>query len=80
MNQWQSLRKKKTKHGGNLQFCIRAGTEVFDDPIGVYACDDDAYTRYSAMFTPLIQDLHKHDPKFMTTNLDYSGLTQLSKE
>lgn len=46
----------------------------------MYACDDDAYTRYSAMFTPLIQDLHKHDPKFLTTNLDSSGLMELSAD
>ena len=79
-NQWQSLRKKKTKHGGNLQFCIRAGTEVFDDPIGVYACDDDAYTRYSAMFMPLIQDLHQTEPSFLSSNLDSSGVEELSAE
>jgi hypothetical protein len=40
--------------------CVKSGIEQLD-PIGVLACDEEAYKVFADLFGPIVQDLH---PKF----------------
>jgi protein-arginine kinase len=58
---WRELRTVETKYGGRLANCITAGVNNPLLPVGVYACDDDAYVKFSKVFDPIIQHLHGYD-------------------
>ena len=51
------MKRKTTSKGGNIQLCIKSG--IFQlDPIGVMACDEEAYLVFSDLMSPIVQDLH----------------------
>ena len=54
------MKRKITSKGGNIQMCVKSGIEQLD-PIGVLACDEEAYKVFADLFGPIVQDLH---PKF----------------
>jgi len=57
---WSTLKRKTTSKGGNIQICVKSGIEQLD-PIGIMACDEEAYKVFSDLMGPIVQDLH---PKF----------------
>lgn len=74
---WRDLRVLKTKYGGRLANCIVAGVENPSLPVGVYACDPDAYKEYKDFFGPVIRELYNYDVKaeqVVKHNYDLSGL------
>lgn len=54
----EDLKELKTRFKGTFLDCIQSGLELINSPIGVYACDDEAYTLFAALFDPLIEELH----------------------
>ncbi|XP_013060597.2 arginine kinase-like [Biomphalaria glabrata] len=50
------LKKVKTTFGGTLVHQIKGGMTNMDDPIGVYATDQDAYTAFAPLYDPVIKD------------------------
>lgn len=52
------LKEKRTKFKGTILDCIKSGLENTDSPIGVYACDAEAYTIFEPLFNPVIKHLH----------------------
>jgi len=74
---WKDLRVLKTKYGGRLANCIIAGVENPSLPVGVYACDPDAYKEYKDLFGPVIKEIYDYDIKseaIVKHNYDLSGL------
>lgn len=74
---WKELRVVKTKYGGRLANCTVAGVHNPLLPVGIYACDDDAYFRFRKFFEPVVKDLHDYDMKaeaLITHNFDVKGL------
>jgi arginine kinase len=59
------LKSLKTSFRGNLLDCVQAGLDFLDSPLGIFACDGDAYTVFASLFDPLIEELHgfKRDDK-----------------
>jgi len=58
---WRELRTVETKYGGRLANCIIAGINNPLLPVGIYACDDDAYVKFGKLFDPIIKHLHDYD-------------------
>jgi len=54
----RSLSGVQARCGFTLNDVIRSGLENPDSNIGAYAGDADCYTKFSALFNPLIQDYH----------------------
>lgn len=52
------LKSLKTKFKGTLLDCIQSGLETLDAPIGVFACDPDAYVVFASLFNSVIEELH----------------------
>lgn len=52
------LKDQKTMFKGTLLDCIQSGLEMLGSPVGVFACDPDAYHVFASLFDPLIQELH----------------------
>uniref|UniRef100_A0A1I8BLE9 arginine kinase n=1 Tax=Meloidogyne hapla TaxID=6305 RepID=A0A1I8BLE9_MELHA len=52
------LKYKKTKLGGTLFDVIRSGVANLDSGVGVYAPDAESYTKFAALFDPIIDDYH----------------------
>nr|CAD2182252.1 unnamed protein product [Meloidogyne enterolobii] len=52
------LKYKKTKLGGTLYDIIRSGVANLDSGVGVYAPDAESYTKFAALFDPIIDDYH----------------------
>lgn len=59
------LKNERTSFKGSLLDCIQSGIEISDCPIGVFACDAEAYKLFAPLFDPLINELHgfKNDDK-----------------
>jgi creatine kinase/arginine kinase len=57
---WGNLKKKATSKGGSIKCCVKSGVQS-QGPVGVFACDEEAYKTFSDLFGPIIKDLH---PKF----------------
>ena len=55
------MKKRQTFRGGNIQICVKPGIGCESDPVGIMACDEDAFKTFSDIFGPIISDLH---PKF----------------
>jgi len=58
---YEKLKNKRTKLGGTLADCIRSGCKNLDSGVGLYACDEEAYTVFSDLFDAVIKDYHKVD-------------------
>ena len=74
---WRELRPITTKYEGRLSNCIVAGVEDPSLPIGIYACDGDAYIKFRSLFEPIITELHEYDMKSAVVvrhNYDISAL------
>ena len=56
---WKQLVGTKTKLAGDLFNCVRSGIDNVNSPIGVYATDAEAYTIYSPLMDPIIEERHK---------------------
>lgn len=52
------LKYKKTKLGGTLYDIIRSGVANLDSGVGVYAPDAESYTKFAALFDPIIDEYH----------------------
>lgn len=52
------LMKKKTKFNGNLLDNIKSGLTDYNQEIGVFASDQDAYTKYAMLFDLVLEDYH----------------------
>ena len=57
-NVMDQLKEKKTGLKGTLLDCIQSGLVILDDPIGIFACDSEAYTLFAPIFDPLIEKIH----------------------
>lgn len=57
---WSNLKRKVTSKGGTIQMCIESGIKDID-PIGVLACDEEAYKTFFELTEPVVKDVH---PKF----------------
>nr|CAD7570815.1 unnamed protein product [Timema californicum] len=67
---FDNLKTKKTSFGSTLLDVIQSGLENHDSGVGIYAPDAEAYTLFSDLFDPIIEDYHggfkktdKHPPK-----------------
>ncbi|XP_068916899.1 arginine kinase [Tenebrio molitor] len=67
---FDNLKTKKTSFGSTLLDVIQSGLENHDSGIGIYAPDAEAYSVFSDLFDPIIEDYHggfkksdKHPPK-----------------
>jgi len=60
---WRELRALKTTGEGHISNCIVAGVENPTLPVGVYACDANAYFQYRKLFHPIIKDCHDYEVK-----------------
>lgn len=54
---WSVMKRKTTSLGGNIQVCVQAGVKQLD-PVGIMACDEEAYKTFGELFGPIVQDLH----------------------
>lgn len=66
---FEKLKDVQTPMGSTLMDCIQSGLQNLDSNIGVYAPDADAYTVFSDLFDPIIEEYHmgfkksdKHPP------------------
>jgi len=55
---FDQLKGKKTSLGATLLDVIQSGVENLDSGVGVYAPDAEAYTMFSPLFDPIIEDYH----------------------
>ena len=55
---FDQLKDKKTSRGITINDCIRSGVENLDSGVGLYAGDEECYTLFGPLFTPLIEDYH----------------------
>lgn len=68
---FDNLKNKKTPtFGSSLLDCVQSGFENHDSGFGIYAPDAEAYSVFSEVFDPMIEDYHtgfkktdKHPPK-----------------
>ncbi|XP_064653124.1 taurocyamine kinase-like [Lineus longissimus] len=49
----------KTSLNGTLASCVKSGVENPDSSVGIYACDSEAYDKFSEVFDGVIKDYHK---------------------
>lgn len=56
---FDALKNKKTSFGSTLLDCVQSGFENHDSGVGIYAPDAEAYTLFSDLFDPIIEDYHK---------------------
>ncbi|CAI9726195.1 arginine kinase-like [Octopus vulgaris] len=54
----ENLKSKRTKYGGTINDCIRVGCKYPNISIGIYACDQNAYTTFAEIFEPIIKAYH----------------------
>ncbi len=73
----KSLSDVQAKCGFTLNDVIRSGLENPDSSIGAYAGDADCYTKFSALFNPVIEDYHGF-PCHGTHREDFSRLDSAS--
>ena len=52
------LKDKKTSRGTTLQHCINSGVVNLDSGVGVYAGDEECYTLFGPLFTPIVEEYH----------------------
>ena len=50
---WSVLKRKTTSKGGNIQICVKSGIHMLD-PVGVFACDEEAYKIFSDLMGPIV--------------------------
>ena len=55
---WMELRSAKTSMGGRLANCVLPSVEDPDTPIGIVACDAEAYHKFKTLFDPIVSQLH----------------------
>lgn len=55
---FDQLKGKKTGLGATLLDVIQSGVENLDSGVGIYAPDAEAYTLFSPLFDPIIEDYH----------------------
>ncbi|XP_055687392.1 arginine kinase 1 isoform X4 [Lutzomyia longipalpis] len=68
---FDALKTKKTpSFGSSLLDCVQSGFENHDSGVGIYAPDAEAYSVFSDLFDPIIEDYHagfkktdKHPPR-----------------
>lgn len=56
---FDALKNKKTSFGSTLLDCVQSGFENHDSGVGIYAPDAEAYSLFSDLFDPIIEDYHK---------------------
>lgn len=74
MHQLKSL---KTEFRGNLLDCVQAGLDILDSPIGIFACDANAYVVFAALFDPIIKEIHGFTRDDKQPALDWGEPCQL---
>lgn len=67
---FDQLKTRKTSFGSTLLDVVQSGLENHDSGVGIYAPDAEAYTVFTEIFDPIIDDYHggfkktdKHPPK-----------------
>jgi arginine kinase len=55
---FDALKNKKTSFGSTLLDCVQSGFENLDSGVGIYAPDAEAYSVFSDLFDPIIEDYH----------------------
>lgn len=55
---FDALKERKTKLGATLLDCVQSGFENPDSGVGIYAPDAEAYSLFSELFDPIIEDYH----------------------
>merc|ERR1711976_122253 len=55
---FEQLKDKKTNLGATLLDVVQSGVENLDSGVGVYAPDAEAYSLFSPLFDPVIEDYH----------------------
>lgn len=66
---WEKYSEKKTKHKGDLHSIIRVGVEHPDNPVGVHATDEEAYSVFEGLLLPIAEELHRWNSR-----LQHKGL------
>ena len=52
------MKDKKTARGTTLWDCIKSGVVHLDSTYGVYSGDEESYTLFAPLFTPIIEEYH----------------------
>jgi len=66
---------KKDSAGVSFEQMILSGSQNVDSGIGVYAGSHAAYTEFSDLFDPIIEDYHQHGKKAKhVSNMDHTQL------
>ena len=55
---FEQLKDKKTARGTILQHCINSGVVNLDSGVSVYAGDEECYTLFAPLFTPIVEEYH----------------------
>ena len=55
---WEALVGKNTASGFSFEQAIRSGVEQLDSGVGVYVGDEESYSLFAPLLTPIIQDYH----------------------
>lgn len=55
---FESLKLRKTSYGSTLMDVVQSGLANPDSSIGIYAPDSEAYTVFSELFDPIIEEYH----------------------
>jgi arginine kinase len=71
------LKEKKTIFKGTLLDCVQSGLEIQDTPIGVFACDAEAYTVFGPLFEPLIENIHDFKKDSKHPALDWGDVCKI---
>lgn len=56
---YEEIKDLKTELRGTLLDNIQSGLTHFDSEIGVFASDQHAYTNFSSLFDPVLEDIHE---------------------
>ena len=56
---WRELKKCETKFKGYIQHWVQLGVYDQNDEVGVFATDEDAYTKFDKLFMPIVCKIHK---------------------
>ena len=78
---WRELKKGETRFKGYIQHWVQLGVYDQNDEVGVFAIDEDAYTKFDKLFMPIVCKIHRGydgEAKFKS-DMDLKVLNQFSK-
>lgn len=73
----EKMKEEKTCFKGTLLDCIQAGLELFNTPIGAFACDSEAYVLFAELFDPIIEELHTFKSEDKQPDFDWGESCKL---